>query len=244
MQLDLNAAALFSPDRRYRYLLRRNLDPSNPDGPPLVSIGYNPSVADEHRLDPTLRREMEFARRFGCSSLIKVNAFAGIATHPDGLALMDDPVGLNNDEAIMLAARYCVLKRGLLLATWGTPKGKPATKLTALRRFDLIVLMLGEVEGARDVPIQALRLTKGGFPEHPLYLPKTVQPFPFLATKVAIRAGQPSGVDMGPGPSARLVGPGPSARLLPGPNDRLPRDKAPARKKGPSSAYRAEHRYG
>jgi hypothetical protein len=166
MTFDLAAPATFSACRRYRYLLRRDIDMLA--GRIVVSVGYNPSIADAAINDPTIRREIDFCKRWGASILLKVNAFAAVATDPDDLAAMEDPVGPLNDEAIRAAAVYCADHNGILLAAWGTPKGKAVTKRLAVERFRQLRSL--------GLPFQALRLTDGGYPEHPLYLPKTLTP--------------------------------------------------------------------
>ena len=165
--LDLTAPANFSPCRRWRWSLSR---PLNVHGSrPLISCGYNPSDAAEEKNDPTIRREISFGKAWGCSLLIKVNAFAGVATNPDDLALMDDPVGAINDEVIRQAAQYAQDHDGILLATWGAPKGKAATRRIAAVRLKAL---------ASRYPWQALRVTKSGHPQHPLYLPGDLTPQP------------------------------------------------------------------
>src|ERR1700712_2000732 len=131
--LDLTAPAVFSECRRYRYLLRRDIDMLG--GRTVVSIGYNPSIADHQADDPTIRREIDFCKRWGASTLLKVNAFAAVTPYPDDLAGMEDPVGPLNDEAIRIAAAHCAAHDGILLAAWGVPKGKASTKRLAVERF-------------------------------------------------------------------------------------------------------------
>lgn len=51
-------------------------------GPRLVVAGLNPSRADGRRDDPTMRREMGFAWRWGYGSLVKVNVYPFITSSP------------------------------------------------------------------------------------------------------------------------------------------------------------------
>lgn len=163
--LDLSAGANFSECGRYRWSLSRTIALT---GFPVAIIGYNPSMAGATRDDPTIRREIAFARAWGAAVLIKVNAFAGISPYPDDLAAMDDPVGPRADEAIRAAADFCLAHGGILVATWGVPKGRAATKRLAERRFAAI--------RALGLPLHYLRLTAGGYPEHTLYLPGNLTP--------------------------------------------------------------------
>lgn len=167
--LDLTAAANFSACGLYRWSLTRRFG-LFAAGAPLVSCGYNPSIATADVNDPTIRREISFAQAAGCGWLLKVNAFAGIATDPDALAQMADPVGELADEVIAAAVDLCRRDGGILLATWGVPKGRPATKRLAVERLEKVAAM---------GPWQALRVTKSGYPEHPLYLPATCRPQPW-----------------------------------------------------------------
>lgn len=171
MIFDLRAPATFSPCKRYRLTLRRDLGLFGDR--PLISCGYNPSIAGIDINDPTIVREMGFGRSWGCSELIKVNALAGIATNPDDLADMTDPVGPLNDDAIRAAVAYADERDGILLACWGAPKGRAATRRLASRRL---------AEVAKMAPWQALRLTKSGYPQHPLYLPASLTPQPWMVT--------------------------------------------------------------
>ena len=166
--IDLDQPACFSSCGTYRWTLSRRL--SMLWSRPLVSCGYNPSVAGIERNDPTIRREMDFGRRWECGILLKVNVMAAVATDPDDLAAIDDPVGALNDEALRLAIEYAEREGGILLACWGVPKGKPETKRLAKQRH-AEVLAMG--------PWQALSLTQDGYPQHPLYLPKNLTPEPY-----------------------------------------------------------------
>ena len=89
--------AVFSPCGRYRWWLERVWEG---EGASLLFIGLNPSRADAHQDDPTLRRLMGFARRWGFSGLEVLNLFGGIAVHPAALKAWSDPVGADNDDWI------------------------------------------------------------------------------------------------------------------------------------------------
>jgi|AntDeeMinimDraft_5_1070356.scaffolds.fasta_scaffold22892_1 hypothetical protein len=167
--MDLLAAANFSPDRVHRYTLCRRI--SMFGDRPLVSCGYNPSDAAEQQDDPTIRREITLAEWLDCSVLIKVNTFAAISPYPDDLAAMAGPVGKHADAAIQAAVAFCREHNGILLACWGTPKGKAATRRLAAHRFREVAALTSDWT--------ALRVTKDGHPEHPLYLPGGLLPQPW-----------------------------------------------------------------
>jgi hypothetical protein len=86
-------------------------------GRTVVSIGYDPSLADAHKNDPTIGREIGFRQAWRASTLIKVNVSAAISPYRDDLAAMADPVGPLANHAIRLVAKYCAAHDGILLAT-------------------------------------------------------------------------------------------------------------------------------
>ena len=155
----------FSTDEVYRYWLSRSWRPFGllPENP-LVVCGANPSTADATKNDPTITREIGFAKEWGHDGLIKINAFAFRATDPDDLyKTVADPVGPENDEAIRRNARG---RR--VLCAWG--------KIGRyLKRDERVVELLLEV-GAE---LLCLGTNKDGTPKHPLYLKKTAKPVPY-----------------------------------------------------------------
>ncbi|MFC6047601.1 DUF1643 domain-containing protein, partial [Methylobacterium hispanicum] len=106
----------YFPDARHRVWLRRRLGIS---GAPLVFVLYNPSRAGAESDDATARRGIGFGRAVGASDVVFANAFTGIATDPDDLAGMDDPVGPEADHALLVAAEFCLRRGGTLVAAWG-----------------------------------------------------------------------------------------------------------------------------
>ena len=159
----MTGSAIFSPDRRYRWVLRRkkiraSLFPSSPR--PFLWCGFNPSTADEHENDPTIRREIDFSARLGGTELIKVNLFGLVSTDPRGLLDVDDPVGHDNSDYIEGLVQETVTAGGLCIAAWGAPK--PASMRDRLRAR--------EKWAASLVNWLCLGTTKDGHPRHPLYL--------------------------------------------------------------------------
>lgn len=173
--MDLLAPANFSPDRAYRISLSRRI--SMLGDFTVVSCGFNPSTAAETLNDPTIGCEIALCRRIGAEVLVKVNILTACATEPDDLAAMVDPVGPEADAAIRAAIELCRTRGGIMLATWGAPKGRAATRRLAERR-------MREVAAMADWHV--LRLTASGHPAHPLYLPGNLVPTPW--------AGYPAGV--------------------------------------------------
>jgi hypothetical protein len=85
-----HSEAVFSPDRAYRYLLIRRWALG---GPTMTMIMLNPSTADAHADDPTIRRCVSLARREGCAALEVVNLFALRSPYPKALLAAADPAG-------------------------------------------------------------------------------------------------------------------------------------------------------
>lgn len=168
----------YFPDPEHRVWLRRRLPNTVPlHGAclPFVLIGHNPSIAGLEGVDdPTMRRCVGFARACGCSDLIMVNAATGIATNADNLWKVKNPFQ-QALETIDIAARFAHDHHGFLVAAWGAPKGgRKYEKEVMLSQFNAIKRM--------GLPLQILRLTKSGYPEHPLYLPGDLLPQPWSYT--------------------------------------------------------------
>lgn len=144
-------AAYFSDDRTYRYALSRVWG----DGPMLMFVGLNPSTADEHKLDPTLRRVVTFAQREGCGGFWMANLFAFRATFPRVMLLNPQPVGPENDKWLRDIARWC----SVIVCAWGAHGGHRG------RDMEVRKLLAGHT-------LHCLGLTLKLQPKHPLYLPK------------------------------------------------------------------------
>jgi hypothetical protein len=140
-------SATFSPCRTWRYALERQWG----DRPALMVVGLNPSTADETHDDPTVRRCIDFARRWGFGRLVMANLFAFRATDPDVMRAAADPVGAENDGRLLERAADA----GMVLAAWGVHGGH-------LDRDRAALPLLGKA--------WCLGETKAGFPRHPLYM--------------------------------------------------------------------------
>jgi hypothetical protein len=160
--------AVFSPCRRWRYRLERDLGALVGNGV-VAFIMLNPSTATDVEDDPTIRRCQGFARAAGATRLLVGNLFAWRATDPRELRRCPAPVGPDNNSHladIMVAA-------DTVIAAWGAAAAVPRA------------LMQPRVQAVQDIarlhgrPLHALRVTKGGAPEHPLYLPASLTPVPW-----------------------------------------------------------------
>lgn len=148
--------ALFSPCRRWRYLLWRCWDAKRPIANFLM---LNPSTADEVRLDPSCTRARLYAERWGYGALIVTNLFGWRATDPDHMKAARDPVGAGNDGAILAAAR----EAAIVVCAWGNHGAH-------LERSARVKSLLGRTR------LHVLRVNCSGEPAHPLYLPGSLQP--------------------------------------------------------------------
>lgn len=157
------SGAVFSSCGAYRYRLWRIW---NPALKPLNLLMLNPSTADEAENDPTVERCERRADMLGFGGLIVTNLYALRSTDPKVLYTHDDPIGTDNDAAIIRAA----LDSGAVICGWGAhgPKvirGRPGTVLHYLN--------------AAGVRPMALKVNGDGSPQHPLYLAYELQPQPY-----------------------------------------------------------------
>lgn len=158
--------ASFDADRRYRYRLSRVWDASRAR---CCFLLLNPSTADAHATDPTLRRCLSFARRWGFGAVEIVNLFALRSTDPRDLYAAEDPVGHGNDPALLAAARAATL----VVAGWGN-RGARVLGPERDRAAEIRAALAGA-----GVDLTALRLTRAGHPGHPLYVRSTTVPAPW-----------------------------------------------------------------
>jgi hypothetical protein len=156
-----DSGAAFSRCRRWRYLLWRCWDKRAPVANFLM---LNPSTADETKLDPTCARARGYAQAWGYGALIVTNIFGWRSTDPRALKRVPDPVGAENDAAILRAAR----ESDLLVCAWGNHG----------RYHERGLQVLNDLRLSR-VKLHALRITKSGEPAHPLYLGKSLTAAPW-----------------------------------------------------------------
>jgi hypothetical protein len=161
-QVDLFApesgSAVFSPCGRYRYRIERRLPCG---GRTMALTMLNPSKAGAVKTDPTATKVIGFCERLDICRWIGTNAAALVSTDPKGLAFADDPIGPDNDQNILEAAR----EADIVVVGWGAGvsylRGKLATRAAE-------VLDLLRADGHE---LWCWGYTKGGHPRHPLMLP-------------------------------------------------------------------------
>lgn len=152
----LSSDAFLDSTGTYRYLLSRVWER---DTGKVVFVMLNPSTADGTEGDPTIRRCVGFANAWGYGGMEVVNLFALRSTDPKQLLVHREPVGAENDAAILEA----VHEADLVVAAWGTMGNR-------LQRDRVVLELLREKE------VYCLRTTKDGHPGHPLRMRREPEP--------------------------------------------------------------------
>lgn len=129
----------------------------------LMVIGLNPSTADERVDDPTIRRCVQFAKRWGYGALCMTNLFAYRATDPKIMKAQARPVGEDNDRWLAL----CAERASDVVAAWGMHG-------THMNRDREALFWLPA--------LKCLGTNSDGTPRHPLYISydTELQPYPTI----------------------------------------------------------------
>ncbi len=155
---DAASEAVYSPCERYRYTLTRTWDPT---GQRALFIMLNPSTATEVQNDPTVERCERRARALGFGAFRVTNIFAFRATDPRDMRRAADPVGPENDAAILAGVPWA----DRIVCAWGTHGAH-------LNRGPEVAALLR----GTGAPLHHLGLSKAGHPKHPLYIGYATQP--------------------------------------------------------------------
>ena len=150
------SGAVFADDRTHRlYLWRR----WNKQGPWVMFIGLNPSTADERLNDPTVRRCIGFAVKWGYGGMFMCNVFTLVSTDPKKLNI-ETPIAMGASLAMRVIRSRC----REAVAGWGN-------LITQVRQGE------DRVERIKQdlSPLHCLGMTKLGHPKHPLYLPYSAE---------------------------------------------------------------------
>lgn len=156
-----DCGASFNEDRTCRYTLWRKWDSRKGM---VAFVGLNPSTANETVNDPTVRRCINFARKWGYGGIYMLNIFAYRATDPSEMKKQEHLDLQDNIEKIVEVAREC----DLVVGCWGVHgsfmgQGKKVV----------------EVLGKNGIKLYCLGITKDGHPKHPLYLRGDLKPVLF-----------------------------------------------------------------
>lgn len=154
-----NSNAIFSEDRKYRYVLWRIWDSQKPM---IAFIGLNPSTADEQENDNTITRCVNFARDWGAGGIYMLNLFGCCSKDKSCLSSIENPVGDKNDQYLIEYTK----KVEKIICAWGNDG-------CYLNRAKEVCSLL-------DAPLFALAINKTGEPKHPLYVTRNTQPISYL----------------------------------------------------------------
>ena len=140
--------AKISDDGKYRYSLIREWDREKPK---VLFICLNPSTADDKIDDATIRRCIDFAKRWGCGGILVGNLFALRSTDPALIYKAMDPIGPENDISLLEMAK----ESKFIVAAWGNDGAY-------LGRSDFIRKLIPNMK--------CFVKNKTGEPRHPLYI--------------------------------------------------------------------------
>tara|TARA_B100000674_G_scaffold479553_1_gene478098 strand:+ start:1722 stop:2183 length:462 start_codon:yes stop_codon:yes gene_type:complete len=138
-------AAEISYDREERFSLSRIWDQKKPK---LLYIMLNPSIADDKRDDPTIKRLIFFTKKFRYGGFYVANLFTQITPYPKELN-MDNLSKKNNFKII----NDLIKKSDSIVYAWGNLVSEPRELLEII-----------------DSPL-CFGKNLNGTPKHPLYLP-------------------------------------------------------------------------
>ena len=111
--------AIFDDSRTHRLLLGRQWADASL-WPTMVTVGLNPSDADHLKDDQTIRKEIGFAKRYGCGGLIKANLLTIIETESRKLKDLRLEQSLHPSwEAALRAALVPHGVGSIYVAAWG-----------------------------------------------------------------------------------------------------------------------------
>jgi hypothetical protein len=155
---------VFSPDRKYRYLLIHRWEPRRPERP-CMWIALNPSIADESALDNTLARIRSFSSAAGFNAFYMANLFGLVSTDRQTMKRHLEPVGRDNDYYV----RQIAARTPTIFVAWGTD-GRHQN------RDQEVIHLLAQL-GRRN--LKCLSANKNGSPSHPLYLSGKLKPISY-----------------------------------------------------------------
>lgn len=149
----IKSDALFSECEKYRYSLTRIWDEKKPT---YLFIGLNPSVANSIDDDKTMKRIIDFVKRWGGGGLYMANLFSYVATKSYEMWESDEPIGTNNDQSIIELSN----KADTIVLCWGSDGHKHP------RALEVINLLKD------NHTLYCLKKNKDMSPKHPLYTAK------------------------------------------------------------------------
>jgi hypothetical protein len=127
----------------------------------------NPSLADATQDDPTVRKCIGYAKRWGYNRIDIVNLSTFRSPSPSKLVVAGFPNGERADEKLQEVIYSTDVKR--FVVAWGTWGG---------RMQDRIAFVLAAAKRAA-LPAECLTENQDGSPAHPLYLSYKLEPKPW-----------------------------------------------------------------
>lgn len=171
---DVGSGALWGSiavEPQHRYMLWRVWD-DRLGQHPLLWIMLNPSTATHDRNDPTIRRCIEWSKRWGFGGLVVVNAYGYCATHPKRLLETPARVGELNDRVLqatlaMVAVDNDAMPAHRVIVAWGA-------NIESSRERELKRMFVDA-----DCRAFCFGRSRGGHPLHPVRLAynKELQPW-------------------------------------------------------------------
>ena len=152
---------------------------------PLICIGINPSTAKPDDLDNTLKSVERIARGNGFDSFIMFNVYAQRATDPDAMEKECNPA-LHRENLEAFRYVLSISDRPAVWAAWGTIIEKRPYLPGCVR--DMVAA--GQEYGATWHC--AVKVSKKGYPHHPMYLRKDEKLKDFDITAYLDLIGEPS----------------------------------------------------
>lgn len=152
-----DCTAPYCTGRRYRYQLHIPTGVDN--NRKCLWVLANPSTATPDKLDPTIRRCVNWSRDWGFGWCWVCNVRAWRETHPGKVPEDPRAIGPTNDTHIYNAC----LMSDLIVCGWG--------QLGGARGIEVLEL----IRSTKRVP-HGLKFAKDGAPYHPLYLPNDSKP--------------------------------------------------------------------
>jgi hypothetical protein len=132
----------------------------------------NPSIADEYANDPTVERCEVRAREYGYDGMVILNLFALRSTDPKVMLWHQEPVGPDNDAAILKWASIAAM----VICAWGNDGAH-------MGRAEQVL----EILRTSDIRLHCLKINTGsGQPAHPLYLSYNLKPTEWIPLNVPV----------------------------------------------------------
>ncbi|MDA9749333.1 MAG: DUF1643 domain-containing protein [Bacteroidota bacterium] len=141
--------AKISIDKKERYSLKREWDKSKNK---ILYIMLNPSLADDNNDDPTIRRLINFSKKFNYGGFLVGNIYSTISPNPKEVDKSD---GISDKNLVELLKLINQVEE--IVYAWGNNAYEP--------------------EFLKDLVSNPKCFGKNlnGSPKHPLYLPKNIQ---------------------------------------------------------------------